>query len=78
VRVETQNASDGAVTITVSSERLLYGATLEIAGYEPDDSAFCVEPGVPRLVLARPLSAGSEFVGGSLRALNLSDTSPIA
>jgi beta-mannosidase len=59
--------------IEVRSRRLLYGARLSVAGWEPLDDAFCVEPGRAYEVAFRPVEAGSggRLRGGMLRALNL-------
>jgi beta-mannosidase len=74
VRAAARQDADGSVSIAIDCERLLYGAFLDIPGYEPEDNAFSVEPAISRVIRARPVSAGSNFVGGSLKALNLSDT----
>jgi beta-mannosidase len=60
----------GHLSLTISSRRLAYGVRIHVAGYEPDDDAFCVEPGGQRVVALRRVGEG-EFQGGQLSALNL-------
>jgi beta-mannosidase len=74
VRLAAHPGPGGAVSIVIESERLLYGTFLDIPGYELEDNAFSVEPGVARVIRARPAGPQANFVGGSLKALNLSDT----
>jgi len=74
VRVAAQPEADGSVTIAIECERLLYGALLDIPGYELEDNAFSVEPGLVRTIRGQPANSLVRFVGGSLKALNLSDT----
>jgi beta-mannosidase len=61
---------DGDLSLALSSRRLAYGVRIHVSGYEPDDDAFCVEPGGERVVALRRLGDG-EFGGGQLSALNL-------
>ncbi len=77
VRVTATTQSDNDLTIAISCERLLYGVTLEIPGFELEDNAFSVEPGVTRTIRAWPRGDLS-CSGGSLRALNLSGVVVIA
>ena len=68
----TDSRSDGSVLLTISTERLLYGVRLDFPGYEPEDNAFSVEPGIPRVICLRPSARQTGSVSGSLTALNLS------
>jgi hypothetical protein len=49
---------------------LAYGVRVHAPGFEPDDDAFCVEPGGQRVVALRRVGEG-EFQGAQLSALNL-------
>jgi beta-mannosidase len=61
---------DGAVAISLSSERLVYGLRLAAPGLEPGDDAFSLEPGAGRIV---GLRICSDVVPSSiaLTALNM-------
>ena len=78
LRVVAHTQADGRVSIAIDCERLLYGVFLQIPGYEPEDNAFTVEPGIQRVIHARPVVSDENFVGGTLNALNLNATVAIA
>jgi hypothetical protein len=65
--------------VWLSARRFVHGARLAAAGYEPDDDAFSLEPGVERSVRLRARSG--EIEGSkpkiSLTALNLSNAALI-
>jgi beta-mannosidase len=66
-----RHAASGDVIVSLSSRALLYGARVRLAGYEPEDDLFCVEPGHARhLTLSRPPQARASGPV-SVTALNL-------
>jgi beta-mannosidase len=71
VEVHAQTIDDDAASLTVSSERFLYGVRPLVPGFCPADDAFSVEPGRPRVVALRRTTAGDEAARGSITALNL-------
>ncbi|MGZ4174569.1 MAG: glycoside hydrolase family 2 protein, partial [Solirubrobacteraceae bacterium] len=70
LQANVRPAPGDRLTLTVDSRRLAYGVRIHVSGYEPEDDAFCVEPGGRRVVALRR-SAEGEFQGGALSALNL-------
>jgi beta-mannosidase len=65
---------DGAIDVTLTTARVAYGVRLGLSGFVPDEDAFCVEPGRPRLITLRPRAAApaaNAAAGLSVRALNL-------
>jgi len=74
VRVGVEPDADGSAQIAIGCERLLYGAVLDVPGFELGDNAFSVEPGRPRIIRAQPTGPGVSFIGGALKAINMSDT----
>jgi beta-mannosidase len=78
VEVHAHPGGDDAASLTVSSERFLYGVRPSVPGFSPDDDAFCVEPGRSRVVALRRCTAGAgEAPQGSITALNLDGRVPI-
>ncbi|HET7051055.1 MAG TPA: hypothetical protein VFI54_22500 [Solirubrobacteraceae bacterium] len=77
VEVHAQPAGEDSASLTVSSERFLYGVRLTVPGFCPQDDAFSVEPGRPRVVALRRIAAGGEAAQGSITALNLDGRVPI-
>jgi beta-mannosidase len=56
--------------LTVSARRFAYGVRVSVPGYEPDDDAFCIEPGHQRELRLRRVSDEASLAG-SIGALNL-------
>ncbi|MGZ4187077.1 MAG: glycoside hydrolase family 2 protein [Solirubrobacteraceae bacterium] len=79
VEVHAQTVDEDTAALTVSSERFLYGVRPLVPGFRPDDDAFSVEPGRPRVVALRRTAAGTgdEAARGSITALNLDGRAPI-
>ncbi|MGZ4341521.1 MAG: glycosyl hydrolase 2 galactose-binding domain-containing protein [Solirubrobacteraceae bacterium] len=77
VEVHAQPAGEDAASLTVSSERFLYGVRPSVPGFCPEDDAFSVEPGRPRVVALRRIAAGGEAARGSITALNLDGRVPV-
>ncbi len=69
---------DGDVDVVVRSDSLLYEVTLDIPGFEAEDSGFCVEPRVSRIVRLRSTGNQPALVGGLLRAVNMMDALAVA
>jgi beta-mannosidase len=69
--------ADGTIRLTLLSELLAYGVEIHVPGFLPSDDGFSIEPGGERTVLLRPHTAGTEFAGGKLSALNLAGRMPI-
>ena len=69
--------TDGARSVRIRTRRLAYGVRLHVPGFEPDDDAFCVEPGAERLVELRPRAPGEKFARGEVSALNLRGRLPL-
>jgi len=68
---------DGLLALSVQSRILAYGVRVHVPGFAADEDAFSVEPGGERTVLLHPHTAGTEFAGGKLSALNLAGRMPI-
>ena len=68
---------DGLLALSVQSKLLAYGVRVHVPGFAGDEDAFSVEPGGERTVLLHPHTAGTEFTGGKLSALNLAGRMPI-
>ena len=77
VEVHAQATGEDSATLTVSSERFLYGVRPSVPGFWPDDDAFCVEPGRPRVLALRRIASGGEPAQGSITALNLDGRVPV-
>jgi len=77
VEVHSHTLDEDSASLTVSSERFLYGVRPLVPGFWPEDDAFCVEPGRPRVVALRRAAAGDEAARGSITALNLDGRVPI-
>jgi beta-mannosidase len=71
VEVHAQPTGDNSASLTVASERFLYGVRPSVPGFRPEDDAFCVEPGRPRVLALRRIADGAEATQGSITALNL-------
>jgi beta-mannosidase len=65
------DADGDRLRLRLSSERLAYGVRVLVPGYEPDDDALSLEPGVERCLALRPREPGAAFTGGAVTALNL-------
>jgi beta-mannosidase len=68
---------DGALRVTVRSRRLAFGLRIHVAGYEPDDDAFSIEPGRERVVLLRAVEPPPGDPSGAVTALNMAGRVPI-
>jgi beta-mannosidase len=77
VEVHAQPTGDNSASLTVASERFLYGVRPSVPGFRPEDDAFCVEPGRPRVLALRRIVDGAEATQGSITALNLDGRVPI-
>jgi beta-mannosidase len=77
VEVHAQPTGDNSASLTVASERFLYGVRPSVPGFRPEDDAFCVEPGRPRVLVLRRIVDGAEATQGSITALNLDGRVPI-
>jgi beta-mannosidase len=64
-------AGPDAVTLVLSTRRVLYGARVSAPGWVADDDAFCLEPGRGRDLTLRPAEAGAAFEGAVVEAINL-------
>jgi beta-mannosidase len=71
VEVHAQPTGDNSASLTVASERFLYGVRPSVPGFRLEDDAFCVEPGRPRVLALRRIADGAEATQGSITALNL-------
>jgi beta-mannosidase len=60
--------AEGGMLVRVTGTRFADGVRVRVPGWEADDDAFPIEPGVARDVLLR---GEGEWPGGSVRALNL-------
>src|SRR5262249_21576904 len=69
VEVHAQPLNEDSASLTVSSDRFLYGVRPSVPGFCPEDDAFCVEPGRPRVVVLRRTAVGAEAARGSITAL---------
>ncbi len=65
-----QALDDERARLRVSSRRFAYGIRVLVAGYEPDDDGFSVEPGGHREIELRRI-ADDARLAGSVSALNL-------
>ncbi|HEX4034590.1 MAG TPA: hypothetical protein VHX66_09115 [Solirubrobacteraceae bacterium] len=65
---------DGPARVVIETRRFLYGVRLEMAGCEPADDAFSVEPGGRRSVALQ----GAPGTEASITALNLRGRLPIS
>ena len=77
VEVHAQPTGEDSASLTVSSERFLYGVRASVPGFASDDDAFSVEPGRPRVLALRRIAGEGEAVSGSITALNLDGRAPI-
>jgi hypothetical protein len=64
--------------VIVRSRAFVYGVRPVIAGHEPVDDAFSVEPGHARVVRLRATGGVGSSARGSLTALNLAGRAPIS
>jgi beta-mannosidase len=65
------------LTLAVTTERLAWGVRIDAPGYRPEDDAFVVVPGMPRVVRLWPLVEGASLQGATVTALNLIGEAPI-
>ena len=77
LRARAQGLEDGLLELSVQSRILAYGVRVHVPGFAAVEDAFSVEPGGERTVLLHPHTAGTEFTGGKLSALNLAGRMPI-
>jgi beta-mannosidase len=77
VEVHAQPTGQDSASLTVSSERFLYGVRASIPGFWSADDAFSVEPGRPRVLTLRRIAGEGEAVSASITALNLDGRAPI-
>jgi beta-mannosidase len=69
---EVEQRPDGGLRLTIRSRRFAYGVRVHAPGFDPDDDAFCVEPGGLRLItLARREAERAPAGAIVLSALNL-------
>ncbi|WP_051221494.1 glycosyl hydrolase 2 galactose-binding domain-containing protein [Conexibacter woesei] len=67
---------DGVVALR--AERVAWGVRIDVPGWVPEDDAFTLVPGSPRIVRMRPVDGDrSVFRGGCVRALNLIGEPPV-
>lgn len=64
----------GRAAVALVSRRLAYGVRVRIPGYVPADDAFCLEPGVERVVTLQ----GEGPVEGTVAAINLDGSVRVA
>ncbi|MEA2404420.1 MAG: beta-mannosidase, partial [Thermoleophilaceae bacterium] len=62
---------DGALEVSVRSQRLAYGVRIHMTGCESDDDAFSIEPGRERTILLRPAGPPPRDPSGTVTALNM-------
>lgn len=74
--VASRDRSD-TVTIVVTTERAAWGVRVRAPGFQADDDAFVVVPGMPRTVRLWPVVAGASLEGATVTALNLIGEAPI-
>jgi beta-mannosidase len=74
--VATVTAADPLV-VTVATERLGWGVRIHAPGFRPEDDAFVVVPGMPRIVRLWPIVEGASLQGATVTALNLIGEAPI-
>lgn len=77
LQARTVELEHGQPALLVQSRLLAYGVRVHVPGFAADEDAFSVEPGGERTVLLHPRTAGTEFAGGKLSALNLAGRMPI-
>jgi beta-mannosidase len=70
--------SDPLMRVAVASERLAWGVRIDAPGFRPEDDAFVLVPGVPRIVRLWPTIEGARWTGGRMSALNLIGEAPIS
>jgi beta-mannosidase len=63
--------------LRLHTRRLAYGVRVHVDGFEPDDDALTLEPGVPRTIALRRARAGDEAPAGTLSALNVRGRVPL-
>ncbi|MBS1868201.1 MAG: glycoside hydrolase family 2 protein [Actinobacteria bacterium] len=66
--VSAQDAD--APTVVVRSTRVAYGVRVHAGGFDAEDDAFTLEPGIAHSVRLRPRAPGATFAGAALSALN--------
>jgi beta-mannosidase len=71
VEAHAQPTGDNSASLTVASDRFLYGVRPSLPGFRPADDAFCVEPGRPRVLALRRIADDADATHGSITALNL-------
>jgi beta-mannosidase len=62
---------DGSVSLALVSTRLTWGVRVDLPGYQPQDDAFSLEPGVERVIQLTPILPLSGPVDGSVGAANM-------
>jgi beta-mannosidase len=71
VRADAEPDGDRVYAVTLKTTEFLYGVRMDVNGFRPSDSYFCLMPGRKKIVRLRP--AGDEPVAfaGYVEALNL-------
>jgi beta-mannosidase len=68
---EARAPADGELELRLTCTRLTWGVRVQIAGFEGEDDAFCLEPGHERLLRLRSRDGAPPPAAGWLSALNL-------
>ena len=76
LRAEAE-VTDGAMTLSESTERFAYGVRIEAPGFDCSDDWLTVVPGDPHVVPLRPRSSGAAWSGARLRAINLQGSTAV-
>jgi beta-mannosidase len=71
VIAEARPLGQGHYALTISSERFLYAAHVDVDGYLPDDNYFSLMPGATKVVRLTPLGKPADGCAGWIEALNL-------
>ena len=73
VRAGAQRLDDARYAVTVTADRFLYGAHIDIPGFLPDDDYFHLMPGRRKVVRFQPIGDPPPPFSGHLEALNLDE-----
>jgi beta-mannosidase len=73
----TSVLGSGPLVVEVATERVAWGVRIDAPGFQPEDDAFVVVPGMPRTVRLWPTVEDASLNGAKVTALNLIGEAPI-
>jgi len=78
VVAEARQRDDNSYALSLTSERFLFAARIDAAGFVADDDYFCLMPGRTKEIRLTAWGPPGNRFDGSIEALNLEHAVPIS